>query len=419
MKKIIKNSNKGITLIALVITIIVLMILAGISIGTLTGEMGLIKNTNNAKEQTEIENEKEILNISVIEAIRKNKYGNLEKNVFEEILNINGNANIIDEDENDFIVKFTNSERYYQINKDGDIEYIEGANERTLTVKCINSKNEVLEEKKYIVLQDKYSKTLPQIEGYVCDDEKIEGMVTEDDTTITVMYYLYCKDEKTLVFTGLDINGNVTTDEGEIVSYMVGNGGSEDSNALIDKEIYSIVEIPEEYNGLPVTNINRKAFKGANIFKVTIPKSIKILSDEAFVGCINLKFAEVGGGSFSYYVFSGCSNLQKVILGDEVALSLKAFSGCISLEEIVLEGKIAIKNSCNLFEECNNLTIITLVEENENYKFIDDVLYSFDKSEIICVLPKKQGEFVIPETVSVIGNGAINNTRYYKISNSI
>ncbi len=37
-----KNLNKGITLIALVITIIVLLILAGVSIATLTGEDGIL-----------------------------------------------------------------------------------------------------------------------------------------------------------------------------------------------------------------------------------------------------------------------------------------------------------------------------------------------------------------------------------------
>ena len=40
----IKNSTDGISLIALIVTIIVLLILAGISIGMLTGENGVIKN---------------------------------------------------------------------------------------------------------------------------------------------------------------------------------------------------------------------------------------------------------------------------------------------------------------------------------------------------------------------------------------
>ena len=44
--------QKGITLIALVITIIVLLILAGVSIATLTGENGILKQANSAKEKT-------------------------------------------------------------------------------------------------------------------------------------------------------------------------------------------------------------------------------------------------------------------------------------------------------------------------------------------------------------------------------
>lgn len=57
MRKI-KNS-KGITLIALVITIIVLLILAGISIATLTGENGVLTKATTAKEQSEIADAKE------------------------------------------------------------------------------------------------------------------------------------------------------------------------------------------------------------------------------------------------------------------------------------------------------------------------------------------------------------------------
>ena len=43
--------NKGITLIALVITIIVLLILAGVTIATLTGDNGILTKTQNAKTQ--------------------------------------------------------------------------------------------------------------------------------------------------------------------------------------------------------------------------------------------------------------------------------------------------------------------------------------------------------------------------------
>ena len=48
----LKNKNKGITLIALVITIIILLILAGISISALTNQ-GLFKNAKTAQKETE------------------------------------------------------------------------------------------------------------------------------------------------------------------------------------------------------------------------------------------------------------------------------------------------------------------------------------------------------------------------------
>ena len=47
-----KNSNKGITLIALVVTIIVLLILAGISISMVIAENGIINKATEAKELT-------------------------------------------------------------------------------------------------------------------------------------------------------------------------------------------------------------------------------------------------------------------------------------------------------------------------------------------------------------------------------
>ena len=59
-----KNHVKGITLIALVVTIVVLLILAGVSISMLTGENGIITQASRAKERTEIEQEKEWITLS-------------------------------------------------------------------------------------------------------------------------------------------------------------------------------------------------------------------------------------------------------------------------------------------------------------------------------------------------------------------
>ena len=61
----IRKNNKGITLIALVITIIVLLILAGVSIAMLTGQNGILEKANKAKTLTD---EKAVLEELQVEA---------------------------------------------------------------------------------------------------------------------------------------------------------------------------------------------------------------------------------------------------------------------------------------------------------------------------------------------------------------
>lgn len=53
------KSTKGITLISLVVTIIILLILAGVTIATLMGDNGLINKAKDAKIKTEIASIKE------------------------------------------------------------------------------------------------------------------------------------------------------------------------------------------------------------------------------------------------------------------------------------------------------------------------------------------------------------------------
>ena len=65
MRKTKLKNSKGITLVALVVTIVVLLILAGISINMVLGENGLIakaKEARNAYEQDAINTEKALQN---------------------------------------------------------------------------------------------------------------------------------------------------------------------------------------------------------------------------------------------------------------------------------------------------------------------------------------------------------------------
>ena len=79
IKKLKKKSN-GITLIALVITIIVLLILAGISIATLTGENSVIVRAKNAKEATRAGTIKDYIELQVANNFSSNYTGEPKKN---------------------------------------------------------------------------------------------------------------------------------------------------------------------------------------------------------------------------------------------------------------------------------------------------------------------------------------------------
>lgn len=70
------KEQKGITLIALVITIIVLLILAGVSIAMLRGQNGILTQSNNAKRETSRAEAVEKINLS-LNAVKAKVYEKL------------------------------------------------------------------------------------------------------------------------------------------------------------------------------------------------------------------------------------------------------------------------------------------------------------------------------------------------------
>ena len=69
---------KGITLITLAVTIVVLLILAGISINTVIGDNGIIKKAQSSAELTKESEAKEIINRTIMEFYLTNEYETLE-----------------------------------------------------------------------------------------------------------------------------------------------------------------------------------------------------------------------------------------------------------------------------------------------------------------------------------------------------
>lgn len=86
-----KRKNTGITLIALVITIIILLILAGVSISVVMGENGIATKAKEAKEETRAGEVQEVINLWKTEVAAKEldtNWGNVktEEGILDELL---------------------------------------------------------------------------------------------------------------------------------------------------------------------------------------------------------------------------------------------------------------------------------------------------------------------------------------------
>ena len=127
MKKVTKNSTNGITLIALVITIIVLLILAGVSIAMLTGDNGILTQASEAKDENIKGQEKEQIRLAMQSKKMENIADNVERTVTaEELQNqliADGAKNLtVEAGENDsLVVKYADSKNEYTVNQNGEI----------------------------------------------------------------------------------------------------------------------------------------------------------------------------------------------------------------------------------------------------------------------------------------------------------
>ncbi len=127
------KESKGITLIALIITIIILLILAGISIATLTGENGILKKASSAGEQTKIAEYKEILIIignglrseKILEDLSTKEYMDRYQDAIEkEIEKGDTFEGTEGERKNDATIKVTTKEGYVYLVTEDEVRYL-------------------------------------------------------------------------------------------------------------------------------------------------------------------------------------------------------------------------------------------------------------------------------------------------------
>ena len=113
------KERKGITLIALVITIIVLLILAGVSIAMLTGQNGILTQAQNSKTTTELKSAEEKVKLAIMAARSQSETGALDadKLIAEITNNYGGTASKTNDG---FPVSATVDGKNFYIDQDGN-----------------------------------------------------------------------------------------------------------------------------------------------------------------------------------------------------------------------------------------------------------------------------------------------------------
>ena len=115
------------------------------------------------------------------------------------------------------------------------------------------------------------------------------------------------------------------------------------------------VEIPAEYNGLPVTAIGSRAFYNEyELGWIVIPDSVTVIEKEAFAHCPNLMTVEMGNGvtELGEKGFYNCSMLRNVTFSQAlVNIGNSAFQDCRRLQAIEFPNTLE-RIGNNAFDYC-------------------------------------------------------------------
>ena len=137
----LKENTRGITLIALVITIIVTLILAGIAINALTGENGIITKATDAKEKTAKTNALEKINLAILSAMTKGN-GDIDNATLREELEKEG---LTIKTEGDTLPWEVVYDKYiFTIDENYGVEEVNGISLSKKEIKLISGENETI-----------------------------------------------------------------------------------------------------------------------------------------------------------------------------------------------------------------------------------------------------------------------------------
>ena len=136
-----KKNERGITLIVLVITIIVTLILAGVTISGLNGENGIITKSKEAKIKAEKSRTIEKINLVILTVMTEGDgdidTGKLREELEKEALTVKTEGNNLPWDVSD-------GKYIYRINEDYTVEEVEGINLSKKEIKLASGENETI-----------------------------------------------------------------------------------------------------------------------------------------------------------------------------------------------------------------------------------------------------------------------------------
>jgi len=98
--------------------------------------------------------------------------------------------------------------------------------------------------------------------------------------------------------------------------------------------------------------------------------------------------------------FSNCIGLTSIIIPNSVTeIGYYAFYGCIGLTSIIIPNSVT-EIECGAFSGCTELNDITVHPDNTVYASDNGVLFNKDKTKLILYPAKRQGDYVIPASVT-------------------
>ena len=158
--------------------------------------------------------------------------------------------------------------------------------------------------------------------------------------------------------------------------------------------------------GVKYSKDGRKLLKSPTTLSGTysIKETTEIICDRAFFDCLNLTSISIPNSvkDIGEWAFAGCSLLSSIDIPNSVnSIGNIAFAACLSLEYISIPESVICLNGNSFCEWDGELECLSA-----NFIYEDDVLFNKDKSEIISFRNQEIESYIIPDSVTSIGDGA-------------